>query len=234
MTDHPHHSERPDRTPEGDRTDHTGQTQRSARTGSGPPPRDLLAFDRFDRWGLVVLLGAVALGAILAGVVEPLADWATGAPLTPEVVSEVTVPPLDAAGVGYGPATYGVDLVDPIAGQRLLDLVPGVLGAVLVVLACWCIVLLLRTVAAGDPFAPVNVVRLRVVAAVLVLGVPVVDVLESLVGTVLLDGLDFGSLALPFMLDIPWVPMLAGLVVAMLAEAFKTGSRLRDDVDGLV
>ncbi|HWO50410.1 MAG TPA: hypothetical protein VNN23_02345, partial [Ornithinibacter sp.] len=79
-----------------------------------------------------------------------------------------------------------------------------------------------------------NVVRLRVVAAVLVLGVPVVDVLESLVGTVLLDGLDFGSLALPFMLDIPWVPMLAGLVVAMLAEAFKAGSRLRDDVDGLV
>ena len=144
------------------------------------------------------------------------------------------MPPLDAAGVGYGPATYGVDLVDPSAGQRLLDLVPGVLGAVLVVLACGCIVLLLRTVAAGDPFAPVNVVRLRVVAAVLVLGVPVVDVLESVVGTVLLDGLDFGSLALPFRLDIPWVPMLAGLVVAMLAEAFKTGSRLRDDVDGLV
>ena len=30
------------------------------------------------------------------------------------------------------------------------------------------------------------------------------------------------------------MPMLAGLVVAMLAEAFKAGSRLRDDVDGLV
>ena len=30
------------------------------------------------------------------------------------------------------------------------------------------------------------------------------------------------------------MPMLAGMVVAMLAEAFKAGSRLRDDVDGFV
>jgi hypothetical protein len=30
------------------------------------------------------------------------------------------------------------------------------------------------------------------------------------------------------------VPVLAGPVVAMLAEAFKAGSRLRADVDGLV
>ena len=214
-------------------TDHTDHTDRTGSSG-GAPGRDPLAFDRYDRWGLVFLLGAVALGAVLAWVVQPVADWVTGAPLTPGVVSTVTVPPLDAAGIGYGPASYAVDVVDPSAGHRLLDLVPGVLGSVLVVLACWCIVLLLRTVAAGDPFDPVNVVRLRVVAAVLVLGVPVVDVLQSLVNAVLLGGLDLGALELPFRLDIPWVPMLAGLVVAMLAEAFKAGSRLRDDVDGLV
>ena len=59
----------------------------------------------------------------------------------------MTVPPLDAAGVGYGPASYAVDAVDPDAGQRLLALVPGVLSAALVVLSCWCLVLLLRTVA---------------------------------------------------------------------------------------
>lgn len=227
-------------TDHADHTDDTGQprgtdaTAGNGRATGGPPRRDLLAFDRFDRWGLVFLLGAVALWTVLAWVVEPLAGWATGAPLTPELVSSVTVPPLDAAGVGYGPATYAVDLVDPSAGQRLLDLAPGVLGAALVVLACWCIVLLLRTVAAGDPFDPVNVTRLRVVAAVLLLGVPVVGVLQDAADGVLLADLDLGALELPFAFEIPWVPLLAGLVVAMLAEAFKAGSRLRDDVDGLV
>ena len=167
--------------------------------------------------------------------VEPLADWATGAPLTPEVVSEVTVPPLDAAGVGYGPATYGVDLVDPSAGQRLLDLVPGVLGAVLVVAR----LLVHRAAAAhrrrGRPFQPRSTSSGYGSSPQCSSSVCRSSTSSSpVVGTVLLDGLDFGSLALPFMLDIPWVPMLAGMVVALLAEAFKAGSRLRDDVDGLV
>ena len=35
-------------------------------------------------------------------------------------------------------------------------------------------------------------------------------------------------------IELPWVALVAGMVVAMLAEAFKAGSRLRDDVDGLV
>ena len=231
MTDHPDHT---DRTPEGDRSDHTDQTQRSARTGSGSPRRDVLAFDRFDRWGLVVLLGAVALGSILAGVVEPVADWVTGAPLTPIVETAVTVPPLESAGIGYGEASYAVDAVDPSVGQRLLALLPGTLAALLVVLSCWCIVLLLRTVAAGDPFDPLNVTRLRVVAGALVLGAPVVYFLQVVSDGLVLGGLDLGDLDPSYTLEIPWVPLLAGMVVAMLAEAFKAGSRLRDDVDGLV
>ncbi len=51
---------------------------------------------------------------------------------------------------------------------------------------------------------------------------------------VLLGSLDLGGLDVSFGLDLPWVPVLAGMVIAMLAEAFKAGSRLRDDVDGLV
>lgn len=212
----------------------TGSAGRSDRPAGATPRRDLLAFDRYDRWGLIFLIGAVALGAVLAWVVEPLSDWVTGAPLTPEMSSAVTVPQLDAAGIAHGPGTYTVDVVDPSAGQRLLALAPGVLAALLVLLACWCIVLVLRTVAAGDPFQSVNVIRLRVVAAALVLGAPVFYVFQSFANAAVLDSLDLTGLELTFTLEIPWVPMLAGMVVAMLAEAFKAGSRLRDDVDGLV
>ncbi len=231
MTNHTDDTDHSDDAGQSGRGGDAGGTDRSARA---TPRRDLLAFDRFDRWGLVVLLGAVALGAILAGVVEPLADWVAGAPLTPVTESAVTVPPLDAAGVGYGPASYTVDAVDPSVGLRLLHLAPGVLGALLVVISCWCVVLLLRTVAAGDPFDPVNITRLRVVAFALVLGAPVVYLLQVVGDARALAGLDLGGLEVTFTLSIPWVPLVAGMVVAMLAEAFKAGSRLRDDVDGLV
>jgi len=241
MTDHANH---PDRADQSGRADQTGPAGTDGTDGTdgvagtdgtaGRPRRELLAFDRIDRWGLVVLLGAVALGAIVAGVVEPLADWVTGAPLTPRVESAVTVPPLDAVGVGYGSASYAVDAVDPGAAQRLLALAPGLLAAGLVVLSCWCIVLLLRTVAAGDPFDPVNVTRLRVLAGALVVGAPLAYFLQVVSNAMVLGNMDLGRLDLTFTLDLPWVPMLAGMVVAMLAEAFKSGSRLRADVDGLV
>ena len=171
---------------------------------------------------------------MIAWVVGPLTEWASGEPLTAEVLSAVTVPQLDATGVDYGPASYDVVLADPSAGQRLLALAPGVLATLLVLLACWCLVLVLRTVAAGDPFEPLNVTRLRVVAAVLVIGWPVVFFLQMAVQGALLGSLDLGGLDVSFGLDLPWVPVLAGMVIAMLAEAFKAGSRLRDDVDGLV
>ena len=32
----------------------------------------------------------------------------------------------------------------------------------------------------------------------------------------------------------PWLMLAAGMVVALLAEAFKSGAALRDDVSGLV
>lgn len=198
------------------------------------PRRDLLAFDRYDRWGLVFLLGAVALGAILAWVVEPVSDWLSNAPLTPTISSAVVVPQLDAVGVAHGSGTYAIDVVDPGAGQRILAMAPGLLAAALVVLACWCTVLLLRTVAAGDPFQPLNVTRLRVVAACLVVGWPVVLFFQLMVRIVLLGSVDLGGLALDATIHLPWAPVVAGMVVALLAEAFKVGSRLRDDVDGLV
>ncbi len=228
------HADDTDDTGGGGRSDRPDPAAGTGRGADRAPGRDPLAFDRFDRWGLAVLLGAVALGAILAGVVEPLAAWASGTPLTPQVESAVTVPPLDAVGIGYGPASYAIDAADPSSGQRLLDLLPGILMAGLVMLSCWCVVLVLRTVASGDPFDPLNVTRLRVVAGSLVVGAPVAYFLRMVGDAMVLTGLDVPGLDTTFTLDIPWVPMVAGLVVAMLAEAFKAGSRLRDDVDGLV
>lgn len=211
----------------------SGSAPHGSSAGVGPG-RDWLAFDRFDRWGLAAMLGLVVVGAVVFWVVDPIVGWMRGEPLTPGMSSAVTVPQLDATGVGYGSADYAVDLVDPSVGQRLLDLAPGLAVTVLVGIVSWCLVGLLRTVGAGDPFEPRNVTRLRAVAGVLMLGVPVVLVLQEAVRGLLLADLDLGGLDVSFFVTVPWLPLVSGLVVALLSEAFKAGSRLRDDVDGLV
>ena len=96
------------------------------------------------------------------------------------------------------------------------------------------IVAVMRTIAAGDPFVAANVRRMRQLAALLLVGPFFAFFLSMSVHGALLGDVDLGGLALSAVLDIPWAWFVAGMVVALLAEAFKAGSRLRDDVEGLV
>lgn len=202
--------------------------------GHDRPERDVLAFDRSDRWGLVGLLLAVSLAACWAWLVSPVVAWAEGEAIPLELTSRVSVPELDAAGLRHGLATYDVLLDDPTPGQRLLALAPGILHLVIVVAVCWLVWGLLRSVGAGDPFQPRNVTRLRLVAALLVLGTAVAFFLEMSTRGALTATLGTVDLEPAVFLGLPWMPMVAGMVVALLAEAFRTGSRLRDDVEGLI
>lgn len=198
------------------------------------PRRDLLAFDRADRWALGVMLAIVVVLTAVANVVLPVVRWVGGDGIPLPFLSEVTVPKLDAVGTRYGAADYVVTLAEPSPAQRLLDLVPGVLVVLMVATGCWLVVVVMRTIAAGDPFAAANVRRLRLVAGLLVIGPFVLFVVALPIHGVLLNQVDLGGLDPSLRLDVPWAPVVAGFVVALLAEAFKVGSRLRDDVDGLV
>ncbi|MBK6873226.1 MAG: DUF2975 domain-containing protein [Kineosporiaceae bacterium] len=197
-------------------------------------PKDRLAFDRWDRLGLAALLALVALAAIARSVVQPLAAWARGQELTVPYVSSITVPPLDAVGTRYGEGRYDLRLDDPTTTQRLIDLAPGLLLLVLILTACWLVFRLMRDIGRGEPFAPRNVARLRLLAAVLALGVPVEFVARGMSTMAMLSNADLGSLNPAGQVELPWLSVLAGMCLALLAEAFKAGSRLRDDVEGLV
>lgn len=210
-------------------TDHTDRTARP-----GAPRKDLLAFDRSDRWGLIGLLGLLAAVTVVGGVVLPVLSWLEGSPVRTEVFSPVVVPELDTAGIEHGLGTY--ELLVPVsgAGLRLLSILPGVLVAGGVLLGCWLLLRVMRSIAGGDPFTPANVTRLRGIAGLLLFGSVVAFFLEMAVTGALLGTLDLGALEPGFRLDLPWGPVVAGMVVALLAEAFKVGSRLREDVEGLV
>lgn len=80
----------------------------------------------------------------------------------------------------------------------------------------------------------VNVTRLRLIAFAIVLGWSTAGVTAAFVTLPILGATDIGDLPLVSTWMMPVLPLGIGMVVALLAEAFKIGAELRDDVDGLV
>lgn len=95
---------------------------------------------------------------------------------------------------------------------------------------------LLLSTAEGRPFQPGNARRLAVIAVLIAAGGTLSGVLPDLAGVLVLDRLDQVGPESPFVVGVhfPLLPVLIAPVVLALAEAFRRGAELADDVDGLV
>lgn len=186
-----------------------------------------LRFDRGDGIATRILLWAVALGVWVHQLVVPLVTAVADKPLRVGAQPVDVDPGAAGAGEAVNPARADVLVADASVADHLLAVVPGVLVAGLVVVGTVLLTRLLRDLAAGDPFHPRNVRRLRVVAMAVITGAIVHAVVVGLITPWLLNR-DGWTFTLP----VPWV--VGGLLVAAVAEAFATGTRLRSDVDGLV
>ena len=197
-------------------------------------PKDRLAFDKTDRISLLVLMGVIGAIVVARTVILPIAGWIAGDPIVLPFLSPINVPQLDAAGVDYTLGTYGVQLADPSTGQRLLDLIPGIFSAALVICGVLVFRRFMRDIGAGVPFAPGQVTRLRILGGLLIVGSPVAFFARFSFDGALVGSIDRGGLDPVIALDLPWTHMVLGSVAALLAEAFKVGARLTEDVEGLI
>lgn len=193
-------------------------------------------FSRGDYLGTkVLLLLSGVLYAALA-LVPRLVDWASGSALVVHGATSAPGPVIDEPTPGVvGRYTDQAEWVvaEPTTAQRLVALLPSLVTAVLLAGALVILWRLVATTQRGVPFDRRSVASLRVLGA-LVLAYGLVDVFAP--PAVLLAVFWSGAgPSIAYTLDLTTgFPFVIGFLVLVLAESFRVGLRLRDDVEGLV
>ncbi|WP_017614311.1 DUF2975 domain-containing protein [Nocardiopsis salina] len=202
------------------------------------------------------IMGAVLLAVAVLGSLSLLVTLAWALFAVPSVLtgwmnkvsvhhtSEVAVAAPEMTVLADGVGVQGTDeavlvFQDPGLGQRLLLAVPVLLWHALVLSVALTVRNVLLSLREGDPFVPVNVRRVYTLAVLAFLGSLLLPMIGVVCDLALRHGVvELGQAALfGFSLNPtsgPLAGLLASLVLAALAEVFRRGSRMRDDVDGLV
>ncbi|MFJ3791251.1 DUF2975 domain-containing protein [Kitasatospora sp. NPDC090091] len=185
---------------------------------------------------------ALGLALLLVGIVEILLPvLGVSTPFGPGDTREVQV---DGAARLAGDMTAGavtlrgsghaeLAFTDPGLGQRLLLALPAVVSGLLVIAMLTVLLRVARTFRDGDFFVPQNTRRLTAVAAALVLLGTVVPLLEMMTTNLLARELPWADAITPahgFAVQ----PVFLALLVGAAAGAFRAGTRLRADTEGLV
>lgn len=219
---------------------HTAPGRQSPhRTDQRPicPQIDPLRFDRADTiiTGVVMLLAS--LGGLWAGVVSPALAWATGRPFTR------TIDAPDGAALRSNPGSDAVaesaaaTIPSPDAPLWIARLIEGGLHAALLVAILWLLWGIIRSVTHGRAFDRANVARLRWLAGLLILGAALCGSVSGVVSGMTQNAVFVHpGTTVMFEASFHWhlLAIGAGLLSACLAEAFRRGARLEDDVEGLV
>lgn len=195
---------------------------------------------------LVLLLLALSFGVTVLWILSVIPAGAMGwmNQITVHHTSEVAraVPELTLLSEDVsvrGTDTLVLVFENPDILERLLLALPVLLQQALGLVVVSLVLRVLQSLGAGDPFVPANVRRVYAVAFAVLLGSLALPMVESIANAALwADRVPLDEVAL-LALDLgigsgPVAGALAGLLLASLAEVFRRGSRMREDVEGLV
>ncbi len=198
-----------------------------------------LDFDRWDYGATKVLLVVALVTIPLLVVGWPVQSWVTGDPLVWTVLLDdqaaVTGPEVRRGVEAVWDGSAVVTVTGASAGLRLLTLLPSLALALAAAFTTWSLLNLVRRIERGDSFSAATVTRLRVVGMTLIVAPWLVNAFAGFANGAVLERA-FGS-SVPFSITVDGgsvVVSALGLAVGVMAEAFRQGVRLREDVDGLV
>lgn len=204
---------------------------------------------RSDSRVLEILLLAFAALVVIVGVLPGVFGKAglgivdIGPAMTVDVTLDTKVVVPEAPTGDDGQAGHQVELTGPYDAevrfpsptpmQRTLYVLSRLLPAALVLAGVLLLLQIVRSVRRGDPFDGANSRRLATLAVLVVAGGLGGSLVYQLVDNYLLISADVDYITV-MDLSFSLLPVLAGFGILVLAEVFRQGTRLRDDVDGLV
>ncbi|MDT0328760.1 DUF2975 domain-containing protein [Nocardiopsis lambiniae] len=210
---------------------------------------------RWSRGDAVITRFVLVIGLVFAGLttlyallwITPLLPAEGGAPFNAITVAIPDGVPATAPPVGTADADHTVEAAgtmtlvfhDPTTVQRFLLVLPSLLVMIATLVVMAGLSGIVRSLDAGDPFVRANVRRLRIIAFTVLLGAILVPVVEMFRNDVLTAAaLGSGPLEVSVVLigegGIRFTFVFVGLLLAGLAEVFRRGTLMRDDVQGLV
>jgi hypothetical protein len=202
---------------------------------------------------LVVALVAVAIFGVIAPAISPAGVGLGRGPTfgrfpsvevtvdarNVQITTEPALPTL-AGEVQAGdamdfliPTGSSVVLYDPDWAQRLGIVGASVLQGLLAMGVLGLLLAVTRTLRRGDPFVAANARRLYLIAGLIGIGGQMVVGLSAWARWQVLTHPNVA----PYVFAehrLSFVPLVAGLGIAVAAEVFRQGTRLRDEVEGLV
>jgi hypothetical protein len=182
--------------------------------------------------GLCTLLLVLSIGFGLLIAVGAIFGFGPGGD---DVAVHATVEAEHLAGLPPGTVDDQIEVVvrvaDPDVEQIRWFAVRDLPSGILVIVILWLVRGLLRSVRDGSPFIKDNVARLRSLASLVLVGIPIAESLRSIFAGELADTV---GLVGPPLHVLSGNALLGGLAILVLSEVFAEGIRLHDDLDGTV
>jgi hypothetical protein len=132
-----------------------------------------------------------------------------------------------------GPFLGQVGFPGPSVEQRLLWVSWRASIPLLAAGALWLVLLIVRSVRDADPFTETNARRLRLLAVLVGVGGTLVSVLGTVLRRWLLDNSGAGNIVARDW-HVSLMPLLAGLLIAVLAQVWSNGVEMRNELEDVV
>jgi hypothetical protein len=192
----------------------------------------------------VAVLQIVAAVALVVAVVLPINQLTQpGGDVTVTLADDGAERSLDLRGLPEGVSVADAEPTAvlhafelPVALRALTEL-PSALAALAVAAGTWWLARVLTSIRHGQPFDRRNPTRLAGVATAVVLGGVVAPMAGNVAANTVLGHLGLLDPGSPFafvILELSFNPLLLAALVLAIAEAFRRGGALADEVEGMV
>jgi hypothetical protein len=163
--------------------------------------------------------------------IQPVVNQPAGAPNT---VPGVETAREDVTISGTGDMV--LDFAEPSAWERFMLALPVLFGLAVAFIVFYLLLKLVKSLGAGDPFNPLNARRVYGIAVTVLVGAVLGAVIDGFT-TAQLQQAAVGESHVFFSLNFDSGTssgLFIGFLLVALAEVFRRGTRMREDVEGLV